>query len=130
VKEGVRSSRVGKKYAVVEVFCPPRFVPDVKKLGLKGLSVDTCTGWDLNKTKSQEWVLKELKDNPPELLVVCPPCTDAGGWFHLNSKRMPVHDVLRRKLILKRPKAFSKKLMQQQIDAGGRVLFEHPSPSC
>jgi hypothetical protein len=56
--------------------------------------------------------------------------TDAGGWFDLNSKRMPVHDVLRRKLNLKRQKAFCKKLMQQQIDAGGRVLFEHPSPSC
>ena len=35
-----------------------------------GLSLDTCTGWDLNETKSQEWVLKELRDNPPELLVV------------------------------------------------------------
>ena len=70
MREGVQSSKVGKKHAVVEVFCPPRFVPEVEKLGLRGLSLDTCTGWDLNETKSQEWVLKELRDNPPELLVV------------------------------------------------------------
>lgn len=69
VKEGVRSSKVRKKYAVVEVFCPPHFVSEVEKLGLKGLSFDTCTGWDLNEPKSQEWVLNELRDNPPELLV-------------------------------------------------------------
>ena len=48
----------------------------------------------------------------------------------MNSKRMPIHDVLKRKLILKRQKAFCKKLIHKQLDAGGRVLFEHPSPSC
>ena len=130
VQDGVKSTRVGKKYAVVEVFCPPRFVPEVEKLGFKGLSLDTSTGWDLNDAKSQEWVFQELKENPPELLVACPPCTDAGGWFHLNSKRMPAQDVLKRKFILKKPKAFCKKLIKQQLEAGGRVLFEHPSPSC
>ena len=65
MKEGVRSSKVRKKYAVV----PPRFVSEVEKLGLKGLSLDACTGWDLNEPKSQEWVLNELRGNPPELLV-------------------------------------------------------------
>ena len=45
-----------------EVFCPPHFVSEVEKLGLKGLSLDT-------EPKSQEWVLNELRDNPPELLV-------------------------------------------------------------
>ena len=48
----------------------------------------------------------------------------------MNSKRMPIHDVLKRKLILKRQKAFCKKLIHKQLDSGGRVLFEHPSPSC
>ena len=48
----------------------------------------------------------------------------------MNSKRMPIHDVLKRKLMLKRQKAFCKKLIHKQLDAGGRVLFEHPSPSC
>eukprot|EP00435_Cladocopium_sp_Y103_P001293 s456_g1.t1 len=130
VANQAKTSKVGKKYAIVEVFCPPRFVPEVEKLGLRGLSMDTCTGWDLDDPKTQEWVLTELKEHPPELLVACPPCTDAGGWFHLNSLTMPVHEVLRRKVLLKKQKAFCKKLIQQQLDAGGRVLFEHPSPSC
>ena len=31
---------------------------------------------------------QDLKDNPPELLVLCPPCTDEGGLFHLNKQKM------------------------------------------
>ena len=50
-------------------FSAPHALSEVEKLGLKGLSLDTCTGWDLNEPKSQEWVLNELRDNPPELLV-------------------------------------------------------------
>eukprot|EP00435_Cladocopium_sp_Y103_P050219 s645_g15.t1 len=115
---------------MVEVFCPPWFVPAVEKIGLKGLSLDTCTGWNLDDPKTQEWVLSETKEHPPELMVICPACTDAGGWFHLNSLTMPIQEVLRRKLLLKRQRAFCKKLIRQQLEAGGRVLFQHPSPSC
>eukprot|EP00435_Cladocopium_sp_Y103_P050118 s180_g15.t1 len=130
VKTATSKPRVGQKYAVVEVFCPPRFVPEVERMGLRGLSLDTSTGWDLNDARQQEWVETELGQHPPELLVICPPCTDAGGWFHLNALRMPIQEVLRRRLILKKQKAFCKRLMRQQFASGGRVLFEHPSPSC
>eukprot|EP00435_Cladocopium_sp_Y103_P035287 s382_g9.t1 len=103
--------------------------PQVEKMGFKGLSLDTSTGWDLDDPKQQEWVEAELEQYPPDLLVICPPCTNAGGWFHLNSLRMPVQEVLKRKLLLKKQKAFCKKLIRQQLTLGGRVLFEHPSPS-
>eukprot|EP00435_Cladocopium_sp_Y103_P006224 s2324_g2.t1 len=102
---------------------------EVEKMGFKGLSLDTSTGWDLDDPKQQAWVEAELDQFPPDLLVICPPCTNAGGWFHLNSLRMPVHEVLKRKLLLKRQKAFCKKLIKKQLATGGRVLFEHPSPS-
>ena len=130
VPTGIQTSKVGKKYAVVEVFCPPRFVPEVERMGLKGLSMDTSTGWNLDDPKTQEWVCQEMQEHPPELMVICPPCTNAGGWFHLNSLHMPVHEVLRRKVLLKKQKAFCKRLIRQQIKSGGRVMFEHPSPSC
>ena len=130
VKTAVKKPQVGNKYAVVEVFCPPRFVPEVEKLGLRGLSLDIKNGWNLDDPKTQAWVLQEMKDHPPELMVLCPPCTDAGGWFHINSLRMPVHEVLKRRVRLKKQREFCKKLIQQQIDSGGRFMFEHPSPSC
>eukprot|EP00435_Cladocopium_sp_Y103_P020594 s2229_g5.t1 len=129
VKAASKAVPLGTKYAVVEVFCPPRFVPEVEKMGYKGLSLDTSTGWDLDDPKQQEWVETELEQYPPDLLVICPPCTNAGGWFHLNSLRMPVQEVLKRKLLLKKQKAFCKKLIRRQLALGGRVLFEHPSPS-
>eukprot|EP00435_Cladocopium_sp_Y103_P071090 s130_g36.t1 len=125
----LKNPKVGQKYAVVEVFSPPRFVPQVEARGLKGLSLDIRTGWDFNVKANREWAKAELKAHPPELLVVCPPCTDAGGWFHLNALHMPILEVLRRRKQLKRFLTFVKELIQIQIDAGGRFMFEHPTGS-
>ena len=130
VNTAVTKPKVGEKYAVVEVFCPPRFVPQVEKMGLHGLSLDIKNGWNLDDPKTQAWVLEEMKTHPPELMILCPPCTDAGGWFHINSLRMPVHEVLKRRIRLKKQREFCKKLIQQQIECGGRFMFEHPSPAC
>ena len=58
VKSATKTPQIGAKYGVVEVFCPPRFVPAVEKMGLR-------------------WVETELSQHPPELLVVCLPCTNA-----------------------------------------------------
>ena len=48
---------VGEKYAVVEVFSPPRVVPQVERLGLHGLSIDLQTGWDLRRPETVAWVM-------------------------------------------------------------------------
>ena len=117
---------LGQKYAVVEVFSPPRVVPQVEKMGLRGLSVDIKQGWDLTDPVTQSWLMRELAEFPPELLILCPPCTDAGGWFHLNKYYMTMQDYLRRKRALRIFKDFCKQLMKQQIAAGGRFVFEHP----
>ena len=62
----------------------------------------TLQGWDLLNSSAQEWVVSELDRIPPELLLLCPPCTDAGGWFHLNSMCMSIEEVLRRKMVLRK----------------------------
>ena len=98
-------------------------------MGLKGLSLDVLNGWDFTVKANRDWVKQELKASPPELLVVCPPCTDAGGWFNLNSLYMPCHEVLSRRRKLKTFLHFCKELIRQQIEAGGRFLFEHPTGS-
>ena len=38
VSKGLKPA--GKKYAVVEVFCPPRSMPEVEKFGSRGLFID------------------------------------------------------------------------------------------
>eukprot|EP00435_Cladocopium_sp_Y103_P060613 s808_g22.t1 len=122
-------SKLGKKYLVAEIFSPPRLVPQVEQAGYRGLSVDIKQGWDLCDPKVQDWVARELDEFPPELLLLCPPCTDAGGWFHYNSYFMSLHEVLRRKLILRKHKKFCKRLIRQQLKHGGRVILEHPRGS-
>ena len=42
---------------------------------------------------------------------------------------MPILEVLRRQRQLKRFLKFVKELVQQQIEAGGRFMFEHPTGS-
>ena len=39
-------------------------------------------------------VAEELRTNPPDLLVLCPPCTDEGGWFNLNACHMDPRNIL------------------------------------
>eukprot|EP00435_Cladocopium_sp_Y103_P045506 s941_g13.t1 len=120
---------VGKKYAVVEVFCPPRLTPEVEKLGLRGLALDKLTGWNLDDPKVQAWVIQEMLDHTPELILLCPPCTDAGGWFHLNKCYMTMQEYLSRKLRFRRFLKFCKTLVRNQLKTLGRVVFEHPAPS-
>eukprot|EP00435_Cladocopium_sp_Y103_P016757 s3691_g4.t1 len=127
VSKGLRP--VGKKYAVAEIFCPPRLTPEVEKMGLRGLSVDIQQGWDLMDGKTQDWVAEELERFPPELLLLCPPCTDAGGWFHLNKCFMSTQELLLRKLRFRKFLAFCKRLIRNQLKTEGRFVFEHPGPS-
>eukprot|EP00435_Cladocopium_sp_Y103_P021891 s1135_g5.t1 len=120
---------IGQKYAGVEVFCPPRLVPEVEKLGLKGLSVDIKQGWDLTDSRTADWLVNELEQYPPELLLLCPPCTDAGGWFHYNKCFMTLQEILKRKLMFKKHKELCKRLIRNQLKTHGRLVFEHPAPS-
>ena len=123
------SRPLGTKYDVVEVFSPPRFTLQAEEMGLRGLAVDIKQGWDLTDSTTQDRLADELDKHPPELLVICPPCTDAGGWFNLNSCYMSLKEVLRRKLQLKKFLSFCKRLIAQQIRHGGRFMFEHPKGS-
>ena len=114
---------------VVEVFSPPRFSLVAQARGFTGKSVDIVTGTDLTTAKNRHQLKQELRENPPELLVLCPPCTDESGWIHLNATKMNHMELLRRK---SRSRMFIKyccELFKQQADSGGRVMFEHPTGS-
>ena len=62
-----------------EVFSPPRFSPIAEQMGFASKSYDLLNGFDFRRATDRREVLSELGRTPPDLLVLCPPCTDEGG---------------------------------------------------
>ena len=118
-----------RPYDVIEVFSPPRFALEGTTRGLHVLSADLCTGWDFRRKADRERLKSIVRDTPPELLVVCPPCTWAGGWWHLNRLRMDSAAVTTREAWTTLFIRFCCELTQIQQLHGKRFLFEHPRDS-
>ena len=116
----------GKPFLVVEVFCPPRFVPLIE-VGGRCKSYDLRTGFDI-QAQTRDAVARELKD-PPDLLVLRPPCTDEGGWFNLNACTMDPQEYMRRVRQSRMFVRFCGRLFERQLSLGGQALWEHPSGS-
>ena len=125
----VKSKIDGKPFLVAEVFCPPRFAPLVE--GVKGVcrSYDLSTGYDFSKPAVRDQVAQELRENPPDLLVLSPPCTHEGGWFNLNACTMDPHEYARKVRQSRLFIRFCSQLFEQQVKLGGRALMEHPKGS-
>ena len=112
-----------------EVFSPPRFTEAVGKVGLMGRSYDITTGCDLSQPASRKQVEDDLDRLQPDLLVLCPPCTDESGWFHLNSLKWDKWEYLRRKALSRSFIRWCCKLFHKQAKAGRQAMFEHPLPA-
>ena len=112
---------------VMEVFSPPRLATAAENVGLHGKSYDLKTGFDFTKSDDRRRVESDLVTLKPDLLMLCPPCTDEGGWFHLNSSRLDRLEYLRR---VNRSRMFIRwccKLFRMQTAAGRDAVFEHPT---
>ncbi|CAK9116539.1 unnamed protein product, partial [Durusdinium trenchii] len=117
------------RYNVIEVFSPPRFALEGATRGFRVLSADLSTGWDFRRKRDREDLLTLVRTNPPDLLVLCPPCTWAGGWWHLNRLHMDPNEVRLRETWTQLFVRFCCQLMEIQLASGGRCLFEHPQDS-
>ena len=117
----------GKKWFVVEVFSPPRFAKVVEPLGHKAWSIDLETGYDLKDPQVRAKVKEELAQHPPELLILCPPCTNEGGWSNYNKQFLSPAEFLRKRNESRLYIKFCCELFRQQVSLGGRALFEHPA---
>ena len=118
-----------RKCLVMEVFSPPRFKTIAEEAGFNARSYDLKTGFDFRRPADRKAVERDLHDDFPDLLVLCPPCTDEGGWFHLNSAKWDRVEYLRRR---SQSRAYIKwccKLFRMQVQLGGRAVLEHPSGS-
>ena len=128
VQQGTMPKGPGK-INVIEVFSPPRFALECEKMGWSCLSADLCTGWDFRKSSDRQAMREAVKNRKPDLLVLCPPCTWAGGWFHLNKKHMSDEELCEKKILTRLFINFCKELIKIQLNNGGRVMFEHPRDS-
>ena len=126
--DAVQSDPVARPL-VVEVFSPPRFAPVAKSRGFSAKSIDLTLGVDLSIAENRRKLKQELKESPPDLLVLCPPCTHEGGWFHLNATKMDALECLRLRARSRMFVRFCCELYRQQVALGGRAVFEHPKPS-
>ena len=111
---------------VMEVFSPPRFVKAANEAGFRGRSYDLLNGVDLSIAANRRQVEQDLINDPPDLLILCPPCTHEGGWWHLNQTHLSALEVLQ---IKARSRSFIRwccKLFRMQAGQGRRALFEHP----
>ena len=118
-----------ESYDIVEVFSPPRFALEGCKLGYKVLSADLCTGWDFRIKGHRDRMKDIVNRDKPKFLVCCPPCTWAGGWWHLNKLNMSPAEVTERETWTRLFVSFCCELMQLQSAHGGRFMFEHPRDS-
>lgn len=116
----------GKRFVVAEVFSPPRFAPVAQEFGFHAKSYDLLNGYDFSRKEHREAVRLELDSTPPDLLVLCPPCTHEGGWWHFNASKLPPHLVLKLKMRSRMFIRFCLELFEQQVAKGRYAMFEHP----
>ena len=116
----------GKRFLVAEVFSPPRLAPVARSMGFVAKSFDLVNGFDFRKAAHRDEVKSELRQNPPDLLLVCPPCTNEGGWWHLNSSHMSMAERTQKQRESRLYIKFCCELYEQQISLGRMAVFEHP----
>ena len=85
----------GKRFLVTEVLSPPRFAQAARDEGFEARSYDLLNGYDFRRKEDREAVRQELRKHSPDLLVLCPPCTHEGGWWHWNASQMSPETMLK-----------------------------------
>ena len=116
--------------AVSEVYSPPRIVPEAVRQGLDGGgSYDIKTGFDLKNTSDLKKMWKELREDDPELTVLCPPCTSFSHLQGLNFPKMSFDKVAFLVGEGLHHVGVSAEVALWQYQRGKLFLFEHPFTS-
>ena len=87
------------------------------------------TGWDFTKATHRIALVIEVNARRPEVLVLSPPCTMFSSLMHLNWwKLLPdVREAKFQEAVIQVEACCL--LMDLQISAGRKVVFEHPQRS-
>ena len=123
----VHSVHPHEKCLVMEVFSPPRFALEANQCKRRARSYDLMNGYDFRRASCRKSVEQDLLQDPPELLVLCPPCTHEGGWFNLNRSHWNRFTVLKLQAQSRSYIRWCCRLFRMGVQLGCRVVFEHPT---
>ena len=132
MKRGVkkRLQRAMREVVVSEVFSEPRVATVAKKLGLKqGSSMDIVNGFDLTTEKDRRRCWKQLMQEDPDLIILCPPCGPFSALQNLNYPKMKVERAMALLGEGIQHLEFAMKIYEWQVRRGKKALFEHPATS-
>ena len=63
------------KVVVSELYSEPRIAKEAQQQGMQaGTSIDLKTGFDLTKAGDRQRAWRKLKEEDPDLVMICPPC--------------------------------------------------------
>ena len=112
---------------VSEVFSPPRIAQQASKQGMQqGSSIDLKTGWDLSNKQHTRQMWQTLKEEDPELLVICPPCRAFTILQELNFCKMGIEKATQLVMAGLEHLELAAALIKWQVNRGKYVLFEQP----
>ena len=119
-----------KQLVVAEVFSPPRVSSEAEKMGHRsGGAYDLETGYDLTTPRDRRRVMKYLREEDPDLLVVCPPCGPFSALQHLNVAQHGYKTLQFKLAEGKEHLRFGMRIFEWQARRGKSAVFEHPATS-
>lgn len=112
---------------LTELYSPPRINPHLERMGHPaGTCFDLDTGWDLGDPKHREAMWRRLREERPEVILACPPCTAFSRMQALNWSRMQPHRKVELLKIGREHLELAVAVLKWQLKRGGAILFEHP----
>ena len=127
--ESERPSRGRCRTAFVEIFSPPRFVPELEKRGVpigERASFDKRLGWDSRRPESVRELWRTLRRDRPQVAWLCPECRAFSALNNINLDRM---DPERRQEMIReglQALVLCMEVAIYQARRGRFFAFEHP----
>ncbi len=117
----------GMRPVVSEVFSPPRVAKKAEEMGMTaGSSFDYETGWDLGREDHKRKMWKQLKQEEPELVILCPPCKAFTILQELNFGKMDLKKAITLVSCGLDNLQLAMEIAKWQWKRGKYFLFEHP----
>eukprot|EP00913_Durusdinium_trenchii_P035579 g33295.t1 len=113
---------------ISELYSPPRISPEAAKRGMEaGTCFDLQTGWDLSREEDRRQMWKILREEKPDVIIVCPPCTAFSRMQALNRGRRDEKKALQVLHTGREHLRLAVAVIRWQLKQGRSIVFEHPS---
>lgn len=113
---------------VSEVYSPPRVSKEAEGKGwTAGTCYDLVTGWDLRSADDRKAMWRRLREEDPDLVVVCPPCTAFSMLQELNYPKMSVEKGVALIMTGLEHLELGAKVAEWQHGRGKIFFFEQPA---